>query len=57
MKKLLKNFSIRKKMITSHGIIALLAVFCSVIALFGIAGLIANLTTIQTDAMSCVEAV
>ena len=56
MKKLLKNFSIRKKMITSHGIIALLAVFCSVMALFGIAGLIANLTTIQEDAMSCVEA-
>ena len=56
MKKLLKNFSIRQKMITSHGIIALLAVFCSVLALFGIAGLIANLTTIQEDAMSCVEA-
>ena len=56
MKKLLKNFSIRKKLITSHGIIALLSVLCATLALVGIAGLIANLTTIQKDAMSCVEA-
>ena len=56
MKKLLKNFSIRKKLITSHGIIALLSVICATLALVGIAGLIANLTTIQKDAMSCVEA-
>ena len=56
MKALLKNLSIRKKLITSHGIIALLAVLCAVTALFGIKGLIANLTTIQEDAMSCVKA-
>ena len=56
MKKLLKNFSIRKKLITSHGIIAVLALICALMALSGIAGLIANLTTIQKDAMSCVEA-
>ena len=55
MKALLKNLSIRKKLITSHGIIALLAVLCAVTALFGIKGLIANLTTIQEDAMNCVE--
>ena len=56
MKQLLKNFSIRKKLITSHGIIALLSVLCATLALAGIAGLISNLTTIQNDAMSCVEA-
>lgn len=28
MKKMLKNFSIRKKLITSHGVIAMLAVLC-----------------------------
>lgn len=56
MKNLLKNFSIRKKLITSHGIIALLSVLCVLLALSGIAGLIANLTTIQEDAMNCVDA-
>ena len=57
MKKLLKNFSIRKKMITSHGTIALLGVFCVAIAVTGIAGLINNLTTLQKDAIVSVEAV
>lgn len=56
MKKFLKNLSIRKKLITSHGIIALLSLICAALALCGIAGLIANLMTIQEDAMSCVEA-
>lgn len=35
---------------------ALLAVFCATLALFGIAGLISNLTTIQEDAINCVKA-
>lgn len=56
MNALLKNLSIRKKLITSHGIIALLAVLCAVTALFGIKGLIADLTTIQEDAIGCVKA-
>lgn len=56
MKKLLKNFSVRKKLITSHGAIAVLSVICVALALSGIAGLISNLTTIQKDAMSCMEA-
>ena len=56
MKKLLKNLSVRKKLITSHGTIAVLSLICVTLALTGIAGLIANLTTIQRDAMSCVEA-
>ena len=53
---MLKNLSVRKKLITSHGAIALLSLICVGVALSGIAGLIANLTTIQKDAMSCVEA-
>lgn len=56
MKKTLKNKSIRMKMITSHGLIALLSVLCSAVALIGIAGLIANLTTVHEDAMACVDA-
>ena len=56
MKKLLKNFPIRLKMITSHGTIALLSVFCVMVALTGIAGLINNLTTIQEDGIASVEA-
>lgn len=56
MKRILKNLSVRKKLITSHGTIALLSLICVGVALSGIAGLIANLTTIQKDAMSCVEA-
>ncbi len=56
MKKALKNFPVRLKLITSHGIIALLAVFCAVIALIGIAGLIANLKTVHEDAMSSIAA-
>ena len=56
MKKLLKNFPIRLKMIASHGTIAVLSLFCATVALFGIKGLIANLTTIHEDAMMCVDA-
>jgi hypothetical protein len=56
MKQLLKNLSIRKKMITSHGIIALLSLFCAILALRGIGGLLNDLNTIQKDAMYCVEA-
>lgn len=56
MKKMLKNFPIRLKMITSHGLIALLATFCVAVALLGIAGLINNLRTVHEDAMACVEA-
>ena len=56
MKKVLKNFPIRLKMITSHGLIALMATFCATVALVGISGLIANLTTIHEDAMAAMYA-
>ena len=56
MKRALKNFHIRVKMITSHGTIAVLAVMCSALALFGVAGLIVNLTTLHEDAMGCFDA-
>ncbi len=56
MKKMLKKIPIRLKMITSHGLIALLSTFCVAVALLGIAGLINNLRTVHEDAMSCVEA-
>ncbi|MBR6677281.1 MAG: MCP four helix bundle domain-containing protein [Oscillospiraceae bacterium] len=56
MKRALKNFRIRLKMITSHGTIAVLAVLCSTLALYGVAGLIVNLTTLHEDAMGCFDA-
>lgn len=56
MKKMIRNFPIRWKMVTSHGLIALLSLFCAIVALTGIAGLIVNLRTIHEDAMACVDA-
>ena len=56
MKRAIKNFRIRLKMITSHGTIAFFGVFCAALALFGVAGLIVNLTTLHEDAMVCFDA-
>lgn len=57
MKQMLKDFSIRRKMITSHGMIAILSIVCVAVAIVGIVGLIANLKTVHEDTTVCVDAV
>ena len=57
MKKFLTNITIRKKMIVSHGTIALLAVFVTMIGLLGISTLTDRMNGMYTGPVTCTEAV